>query len=160
MDDLGMNLNSSSDNSIVISGDGLVGNIPMKVLGATQIFEQNLQLNLWHACWISHPTAGRETTGKTIIGCQLHQSGHWWYMVKYLDISREIMLTTKRKLKEKLKKFKILFGGGPGGKLDIKPINIELKPGTKPYAGTNYNVLKGLGHPSRKKGKEWWQMTS
>ena len=46
MDDLGINLNSSSDNSIVISGDGLVGNIPMKVLGATQIFEQNLQLNL------------------------------------------------------------------------------------------------------------------
>ena len=65
------------------------------------------------------------------------------------------MLTTKRKLKEKLKKFKILFGGGPGGKLDIKPINIELKPGTKPYAGTNYNVLKGYSYraPFQKEGE-------
>ena len=128
MDDLGMNLNYSSDNSIVISGNGLVGKIPMKILGATQSIEQNLQLNLWHACWIPHPTAVRETTGKTI-GYQLHQSGHRWYMVKDLDIPRETMLTTKQKLKEKLKKFKTLFGRGPG-KLDIKPIDIELKPGT------------------------------
>ena len=60
------------------------------------------------------------------------------------------MLTTKRKLKEKLKKFKILFGGGPGGKLDIKPINIELKPGTKPYAGKYYNVPKAYEDPFKR----------
>jgi hypothetical protein len=36
---------------------------------------------------------------------------------------------------------KTLFGGGLG-KLDIEPIDIELKPGTKPYAGKYYNVPK------------------
>ena len=40
-----MNLNYS-DNSIVISGNGLVGKIPMEILGATQSIEKKLQLNL------------------------------------------------------------------------------------------------------------------
>ena len=69
-------------------------------------------------------------------------------MVKALDIPRE----TKWKLTAKLKKFKTLFGEGLG-KLDIELIDIELKPGTKPYTGKYYNVPK-------EKWKEWLGTTS
>ena len=42
-----------------------------------------------------------------------------------------------------------MFGGGLG-KLDIGPIDIELKPGTKPYARKYYNVPKEYEEPFKK----------
>ena len=66
-------------------------------------------------------------------------------MVKDLDVPLEM----KRKLTAKLKKFKTLFGGGLG-KLDIEPIDIELKPGTKPYTGKYYNVPKVYEEPFKR----------
>ena len=58
-------------------------------------------------------------------------------MVNGLDIAKP----TKSKLKQTLNKFPTLFGGGLG-LLDIKPVDIELKPGSKPYGGRYYNVPK------------------
>ena len=65
-------------------------------------------------------------------------------MVSKLDVPRD----TKRKLAKSLKKFNTLFGGGLG-KLDMEPIDIELKEGTKPYAGRYYNVPKAYNQPLR-----------
>ena len=58
-------------------------------------------------------------------------------MVEKLDVKRDI----KRKLSKTLKQFKTLFGGG-FGKVDTKPINLEIKEGTKPYTTTYYNNPK------------------
>ena len=37
-----------------------------------------------------------------------------------------------------------------GHYLDMEPIDIELKPGTKPYAGTYYNVPKEYEAPFKR----------
>ena len=66
-------------------------------------------------------------------------------MVNNLDIKRD----TKRKLTKTLKKFSTLFGGGLG-KVDMKPIDIELKEGTTPYASTYYNVPKAYKQTLKK----------
>ena len=58
-------------------------------------------------------------------------------MVNGLDIAK----ASTTKLKQTLNKFPTLFGGGLG-LLDIKPVDIELKPGSKPYGGRYYNVPK------------------
>merc|ERR1712086_875346 len=58
-------------------------------------------------------------------------------MVNGLDITK----ASKTKLKHTLNKFPTLFGGGLG-LLDIKPVDIDLKPGSKPYTGRYYNVPK------------------
>ena len=51
-------------------------------------------------------------------------------MVEELDVAVE----TKATLKETLKKFPVLFGGGLG-LLDIKPVTIELQQSPKSYKG-------------------------
>ena len=56
-------------------------------------------------------------------------------MVNDLDIAK----ATKTKLKQTLNKFPTLFGGGLG-LLDIKPVDIELRPGSKPHASQYYTI--------------------
>ena len=56
-------------------------------------------------------------------------------MVNGLDIAK----ASKTKLKQTLIKFPILFGGGLGI-LNIRSVDIELQPGSKPYAGRYYNI--------------------
>lgn len=56
-------------------------------------------------------------------------------MVNDLDIAK----ATKKKLKQTLNKFPTLFGGGLG-LLDIKPVDIELRPGSKPHASQYYTI--------------------
>ena len=50
-------------------------------------------------------------------------------MVNGLDIAK----ASKAKLKQTLNKFPTLFGGGLG-LLNIRPVDIELQPGSKPHA--------------------------
>ena len=57
------------------------------------------------------------------------------HIVDDLDIAK----ATKQKLKQTLKKYPILFGGGLGT-LDMRPMDIELKPDTKSYGSKFYNV--------------------
>ena len=66
-------------------------------------------------------------------------------MVEKLDVKRDI----KRKLSKTLKQFKTLFGGGLG-KVNTKPIDLEIKEGTKPYATTYYNIPKMYKRPLKK----------
>ena len=56
-------------------------------------------------------------------------------MVNYLDITN----ATKKKLKNTLKKYPSLFGTGLGT-LDMRPVELELKPDAKPYVSKFYNV--------------------
>ena len=56
-------------------------------------------------------------------------------MVNDLDIAK----ATKTKLKQTLNKFPTLFGGGLG-LLNIKPVDIELRPGSKPHASQYYAI--------------------
>ena len=56
-------------------------------------------------------------------------------MVNGLDIAK----ASKTKLRQTLNKFPTLFWGGLG-LLDIRPVGIELYPGSKPYAGRYYNI--------------------
>ena len=59
-------------------------------------------------------------------------------MVNGLDIAKASIT----KLKQTLNKFPTLFGGGLG-LLDIRrPVDIELQPGSKPYASRYYNIPK------------------
>ena len=58
-------------------------------------------------------------------------------MVNGLDIAK----ASKIKLKQTLNKFSTLFGGGLG-LLNIRPVDIELQPVIKPYAGRYYNIPK------------------
>ena len=58
-------------------------------------------------------------------------------MVNDLDVTK----VTKKKLKQTLKKYPTLFGGGLGT-LDMKPVEIELMPNAKPYVRKFYNVPK------------------
>ena len=58
-------------------------------------------------------------------------------MVNGLDIAK----ASKIKLKQTLNKFSTLFGGGLG-LLNIRPVDIELQLGSKPYAGWYYNISK------------------
>ena len=57
--------------------------------------------------------------------------------VNGLDIAK----ASKTKLNQTLNKFPTLFGGGLG-LLDIRPVDIELQSGSKPYAGRYYNIPK------------------
>ena len=65
-------------------------------------------------------------------------------MVDELDITR----SSKRALKSTLKKFPTLFGGGLG-LLDMEPVSIKLKEGSKPYQGRYYNIPKAYERPTR-----------
>ena len=56
-------------------------------------------------------------------------------MVNGLDIAK----ATKAKLKQTINKFPTVFGGG-FGLLDVKPVDIELKPGSKPHASQYYSI--------------------
>ena len=67
-------------------------------------------------------------------------------MVNDLDVAKE----TKQKLKQTLKKYPTLFGGGLGT-LDMKPVEIELQPNAKPYASKFYNVLKAYKDMAKQK---------
>ena len=58
-------------------------------------------------------------------------------MVNGLDIAK----SSKTKLKQTLNRLFILFGGGLG-LLNIRPVDIELQPGSKPYTGRCYNIRK------------------
>ena len=51
-------------------------------------------------------------------------------MVNGLDIAK----SSNAKLKQILNKFLTLFGGGLG-LLNMRPVDIELQPSSKPYAG-------------------------
>ena len=63
-------------------------------------------------------------------------------MVKELDVA----LKSKAKLKETLKEFPLIFGGGLG-LLDIKPVTIELQQSAKPYKGRYYYIPKSFEAP-------------
>ena len=58
-------------------------------------------------------------------------------MVNGLDIAK----ASKAKLKQTLNKFPTLFGGGLD-LLDIRPVDIELQPGSKLNASWYYNIPK------------------
>ena len=64
-------------------------------------------------------------------------------MVNDLDIAK----ATKKKLKQTLQ-FSTLFGGGLG-LLDIKPVDIELRPGSKPHASQYYSIPKAYNKVAR-----------
>jgi hypothetical protein len=66
-------------------------------------------------------------------------------MVDELDIAPG----TKRKLKQTLKKFPTLFGGGLGC-LDIRPVTIELQKDAKPFNGRYYSTPKAFEAPFKK----------
>lgn len=67
-------------------------------------------------------------------------------MVGGLDIPKE----SKRKLTKALKKFsKTIFGGGLGT-LQVKPVDLELEEGAKPYASRYYNIPKAYEEALRK----------
>jgi hypothetical protein len=58
----------------------------------------------------------------------------------------------KKVLGETLKKFPTLFGGGLG-KLNIKPVNLELIDGAKPYHARPFHVPQSLEATSKKEVK-------
>ena len=58
-------------------------------------------------------------------------------MVNGLDIAK----ATKTKLKQTLNKFPTLFSGG-FGTLKMRPVDVELQEGAKPYTGRFYNIQK------------------
>ena len=60
----------------------------------------------------------------------------------------DIAKATKKKLKQTLNKFPTLFGGGLG-LLDIKPVDIELKPGSKPHASQYYSIPRAYDKVAR-----------
>ena len=66
-------------------------------------------------------------------------------MVDELDISPGSI----RKLKQSLKKFPMLFGGGLG-LLDIPLVSIELQKDTKPFNGRYYSAPKAFETPFKK----------
>ena len=151
MNDLGINLNYS-DNAIVIKNKDIYDSISMKTLGATQ----NIQTcNLIYDLHVDSPILQTEEKRQGKLLDANYTKVDIDDMVKDLDVPRE----TKRKLTAKLKKFKTLFGGGLG-KLDIEPIDIELKPGTKPYAGSTITSPKHMKNPSKEKWNGWSETTS
>ena len=66
-------------------------------------------------------------------------------MVDGLDIQS----SSKRSLKSMLQKFSKLFGGGLG-KLDMEPVSISLKKGSKPYQGRYFNIPQAYNKPTKK----------
>ena len=66
-------------------------------------------------------------------------------MVDGLDIQR----SSKRSFKTSLKNFPKLFGGGLG-KLDMDPVSIYLKEGSKLYQGRYFNIFQAYNKPTRK----------
>ena len=66
-------------------------------------------------------------------------------MIDKLDIAPG----TKRKLKQTLKKFPTLFGGGLGC-LDIRPVTIKLQKDAKPFNGRYYSTPKAFEAPFKK----------
>ena len=67
------------------------------------------------------------------------------FMVDELDIKH----SSKRGLKNAPKKYPTLFGRGVG-LLDMKPVLIKLKQGSKPYQGRYYNIPKAYEQPTKK----------
>ena len=61
----------------------------------------------------------------------------------------DIQSSSKRSLKSTLKKFPKLFGGGLG-KLDMKPVSISVKEGSKPHQGRYFNILQAYSAPTKK----------
>ena len=59
-------------------------------------------------------------------------------MVNGLNIAK----ASKTKLKQTLKKFLTLFGEGLGILDILRPFDIEIQPGSKPYDGWYYNIPK------------------
>ena len=100
--------------------------------------------NLIYEMHIQHPILQQEEQRQAKILDANYSKVDIDKMVSKLDVPRD----TKRKLAKSLKKFNTLFGGGLG-KLDMEPIDIELKEGTKPYAGRYYNVPKAYDQPLR-----------
>ena len=64
----------------------------------------------------------------------------------------EISLGSKSKLKQTLKKFPTLFGGGLG-LLDINPVTIELQNDARPFNGRYYSTPKAFELPFKKEIK-------
>ena len=60
-----------------------------------------------------------------------------------------IQSSSKRSLKSTLKKFPKLFGGG-FRKLDMDPVSISLKEGSKPYQGRYFNIPQAYSTPTKK----------
>ena len=56
---------------------------------------------------------------------------------------------SRRKLKQTLKQFPTLFGGGLG-LLDIPPVSIELQKDAKPFNGRYYSAPKAFEAPFKK----------
>ena len=68
-------------------------------------------------------------------------------MVQKLNINKDI----KWRLKDTLKKFLTLFGGGLGTLLDcFPPVKIKLKEGVKPYVAMCYTLPRAYKQPARK----------
>ena len=67
-------------------------------------------------------------------------------MVDNLDIQQ----SSKRALKSTLKNYPKLYGGGLG-KLNIEPVLITLKEGSKLYQGRYFNIPQVYNKPTRKK---------
>lgn len=68
----------------------------------------------------------------------------------------EISSGSRRKLKQALKKFPTLFGGG-SGLLDIPPVSIELKNGAKSFNGRYYSTPKAVEIPFKKESNGMWE---
>ena len=66
-------------------------------------------------------------------------------MVDGLDIQS----SSKRPFKSTLKKFPKLFGCGLG-KLDMEPVSISLKEGSKSYQGRHFNIPQAYSAPTKK----------
>ena len=66
-------------------------------------------------------------------------------MVDGLDIRG----SSKKALKSTLKKFPKLFGGGLG-KLEMEPVSITLKEGSKPYQERYFNIPQAYTKPTKK----------
>ena len=141
MNDLNIDL-LYSESSIRIGQEGNYDRIPMKRLGTTSDLNACSMIYDMH---IEPPILQQEEKRQGKLLDANYSKVDIDDMVNELDIPRE----TKRKLTATLKRFKKLFGGGLG-KLDIDPIDIQLKPDAIPYAGTYYNVPKAYEIPFKK----------
>ena len=108
--------------------------IPMKTLG---ILSDNTTCSMIYNLHTTSPILQQEEARQSRILDADYSKVDIDDMVNDLDIAK----ASKAKLKQTLNKFPTLFGGGLG-LLDIRPVDIELQPGSKPYAGRYYNIPK------------------
>ena len=101
--------------------------IPMKILG---ILRDNITCSMIYDLHITSLILQQEEYQQTRILDSNYSKVDIDNMVNGLDIAKASIT----KLKQTLNKFPTLFGGGLG-LLDIRPVDIELQPGSKPYAG-------------------------